>query len=95
MVQRSVHCVVVFGLRDGYGVVSDLDLLAGLEDSRARIAGDVVAAEVISVEPDTTLESAVHLMTSHRTSHLIVISPQTGRPVGMISSLDIARVASA
>jgi CBS domain-containing protein len=75
--------------------VSDLDLLAGLEDPRARIARDVVAEEVVSVEPETTLESAVRLMTSHGTSHLIVVSPATGRPVGMISSLDIARAASA
>ena len=44
MVERSIHSVVVRGLRERltYGIVSDLDLLAGLEDPRARVAGDVV-----------------------------------------------------
>jgi len=34
-------------------------------------------------------------MTEHSTTHLLVVSPQTGLPVGMISSLDIARFAAA
>ena len=33
MVERSIHSVVVRGLREGYGIVSDLDLLAGLESA--------------------------------------------------------------
>ena len=38
MVERSIHWVVVRGLREGYGIVSDLDLLAGLEEPRAPSA---------------------------------------------------------
>jgi CBS domain-containing protein len=98
MVERSIHCVVVRGLRDAphaYGIVSDLDLLAGLEDPQARVASDVVAADVVSVRPDNTLDTAAQLMTGLGTAHLIVLSPDTGFPVGMISSLDIARAASA
>jgi predicted transcriptional regulator len=98
MVERSIHCVVVRGLRDAphtYGVVSDLDLLAGLDDPRARVAGDVVADDVVSVRPDNTLETAAHLMTARGTAHLLVLSPETGFPVGMISSLDIARATAA
>jgi CBS domain-containing protein len=98
MAERSIHSVVVRGLRDAphaYGIVSDLDLLAGLEDPRARVASDVIAAEVISVRPDNTLETAAHLMAARGTAHLVVLSPDTGFPVGMISSLDIARAAAA
>ena len=94
MVERSIHSVVVRGLREGYGIVSDLDLLAGLEDPRAQRAADVVRTDVISVRPDNTLETAAHLMTARGTSHLVVLSPETGFPVGMISSLDIARAAA-
>jgi predicted transcriptional regulator len=98
MVERQIHSVVVRGLRGAphaYGIVSDLDLLAGLEDPQARVASDVVAADVISVRPDNTLETAAHLMTGRGTAHLVVLSPETGFPVGMISSLDIARAAAA
>lgn len=98
MVERSIHSVVVRGLRDApqaYGIVSDLDLLAGLEDPRVQRAADVVRTDVISVRPDNTLETAAHLMAARGTSHLIVLSPETGFPVGMISSLDIARAAAA
>ena len=51
--------------------------------------------DVISVRPDNTLETAAHLMAARGTSHLIVLSPETGFPVGMLSSLDIARAAAA
>jgi CBS domain-containing protein len=98
MAERQIHSVVVRGLRDAphaYGIVSDLDLLAGLEDPRARVASDVVAAEVIAVRPDNTLETAAHLMTARGTAHLIVLSPETGFPVGIISSLDVARAVAA
>jgi CBS domain-containing protein len=30
-------------------------------------------------------------MAEHDTAHVVVVSPSTGRPVGMISTLDIAR----
>lgn len=97
MVERSIHCVVVRGLAEGtgYGIVSDLDLMSGLQDPSARVASDIATAPVVSVRPDNTLETAARLMTGRGTAHLIVLSPETGFPVGMLSSLDIARVASA
>ena len=98
MVERSIHCVVVRGLHDApkaYGIVSDLDLLAGLEDPGAQVASDVVADDIVSVRPDNTLETAAHLMTARGTAHLLVLSPDTGFPVGMLSSLDIARAVAA
>jgi CBS domain-containing protein len=95
MVERSIHSVVVRGLSEGYGIVSDLDLLAGLEDPRARRAADVARTDVTSVRPDNTLETAAHLMAARGTSHLVVLSPDTGFPVGMLSSLDIARAMAA
>lgn len=89
MAERSIHCVVV-----GDDVVSDLDLMRGLQElDGSRIASDVATAG-IRVLPGETLEAATRLMTEHGTGHLIVVSPQTGLPVGMISSLDIARFAA-
>ena len=77
-VEHSIHCVVVRGLPDApkdYGIVSDLDLLAGLDDPQARVASDVVAADVVCVRSENTLETAAPLMTVRGTAHLIVLSP--------------------
>ena len=102
MVERSIHCVVVGGVhrehggeRLTYGIVSDLDLMRGLQEpDGARIASDVATTELVTVLPSETLETAARLMNEHGTAHLIVASPQTGLPVGIVSTLDIARVAS-
>ena len=45
-------------------------------------------------DPATVLETAARLMAEHGTAHLIVASPQTGLPVGIVSTLDIARIAA-
>jgi CBS domain-containing protein len=99
MAERSIHCVVVGGLRrepederSSWGIVSDLDLVRGLgEPASARVAGDVARSEVVAVRPGDTLDTAARLMSEHSTTHLLVASPQTGLPVGIISTLDIAR----
>jgi CBS domain-containing protein len=103
MTERSIHCVVVGGVHRGpggerltYGIASDLDLMRGLQEpAGARIASDVATTELITVLPGETLETAARLMTEHDTAHLIVVSPQTGLPVGIVSTLDIARIAAA
>jgi CBS domain-containing protein len=33
-------------------------------------------------------------MADHDTAHLVIVSPDTGRPVGMLSTLDFARFAA-
>ena len=45
----------------------------------------------MTVSPQESLEQAVQLMDEHETAHLVVVSPDTGRPVGMLSTLDVAR----
>lgn len=94
MASKRIHCVVVAGER--WGIVSDLDLMRalvpGLEEGRA---GDIAATDVVAVKPFDTLEHAAQLMAEHETAHLVVVSPDSGLPVGMLSTLDIARVAAA
>ncbi|MGZ8649671.1 MAG: CBS domain-containing protein [Solirubrobacteraceae bacterium] len=103
MAERSIHCVVVGGVRRTehggehltYGIASDLDLMRGLcEPGGTLLASDVANTDLIAVMPDDTLETAARLMVEYGTAHLIVASPQTGLPVGIVSTLDIARVAA-
>jgi CBS domain-containing protein len=99
MAGYHIHCVVVADM-DGegeserpWGVVSDVDLIrAGGADAADRTAGDTAPAEPVTVTPDDSLAHAVQLMTEHETSHLIVVGGDGEKPVGVLSSLDIAAV---
>jgi CBS domain-containing protein len=94
--------VVVFDEReeaDGqpfWGVASDLDLAAGLGENNVdeRNAGEIAASSVVTVPSDETLDRAAQLMTEHGSAHLVVVEPGTGLPVGVLSTLDLARFAA-
>jgi predicted transcriptional regulator len=46
------------------------------------------------VERSALLGDAVEAMHAEELSHLIVVDPYVGRPVGVMSTLDLARVLS-
>ena len=96
MADHAVHCVVVeSGSGDGgpfWGVVSDLDLVAAatVRALGDQTAGGSAASPIVMVTPAETLERAAQLMTEHSTSHLLVVDGHARRPVGVLSTLDIA-----
>jgi CBS domain-containing protein len=45
------------------------------------------------VSPRESLRRAAQLITEHATAHLVVVDPATGRPVGVISTLDVRALA--
>ena len=100
MAMHHVHCVAVMGLSHGHsgeklvwGIISDLDLLrAGIQTDGQKNAGDLAGQPTISVKPTMPLREAGELMLKHRVTHLIVIDPGARRPVGILSSLDLAGV---
>jgi CBS domain-containing protein len=103
MAEERVHCVVArddgLGSEAGslWGVVSDLDLVAvaSARDIDVRTAGGMAATPVVLVAPDDTVEHAAQLMTENAISHLVVVEPADGRPVGILSTLDVARALAA
>lgn len=101
MARELVHCVVVeSGSGEAgppWGIVSDLDLVAAalVRDLDDQTAGGSAGAPVVMVPPDETLERAAQLMTEHNTAHLIVVDREHRRPVGVVSTLDIASRLSA
>jgi CBS domain-containing protein len=103
MAERRIQRVVVGGLtrepadeRSSWGLVSDLDLMRGLAAAGGpQVACDAARTDPVAVRPDDTLATAARLMVAHGTAHLLVASPQTGLPVGIVSTLDIARKAAA
>jgi CBS domain-containing protein len=103
MAERRIHALVVRGLTgpDGplgglrWGIVSDLDLIRALRAGPPGMtAGELASTAPVRALPTDTLEHAAALMSEHGIAHLVVVSPQTGRPVGMLSTLDIARAAA-
>jgi CBS domain-containing protein len=98
MAAHRVHAVVVWNeparneAAQLWGVVSDLDLikLAATEDLRARTAGGSAATPALMVAPDESLARAAQIMTEHEVTHLVVVDPTTTKPVGVVSTLDLA-----
>jgi CBS domain-containing protein len=78
------------------GVVTDGDLLwaASGGDLDAETAGAVAGTLVRSVALSALLGDVVEAMHVEELSHLIVVDPYVGRPVGVLSTLDLARVLS-
>ena len=77
-----------------WGVVSDLDLVSVLSSDEGdhRTAGEASASDVLPVRPDDTLDHAAQMLSEHEATHLVVVEPSTGRPVGVLSTLDVAGV---
>lgn len=99
MAQYRVHCIAVFaGPEDAefdgrlWGIVSDLDLVGAIDaDLEERTAGGTAASPVVTTGPEETLERAAQLMREYGTAHLVVVDPTSDRPVGILSTLDVAR----
>lgn len=95
MATHRVHCVVVTEDGQGgdslWGLVSDLDLVAAasVRDLEHQSAGATAATEALTISPEETLQRAAQLMTEHGTAHLVVVDPKR-RPVGILSTLDVA-----
>jgi CBS domain-containing protein len=100
MATHRIHCVVVWNeparneTAELWGVVSDLDLIkvATTEDLSARTAGESAASPPLMVTTDETLERATQMMAEHEMTHLVVVDPSTKKPVGVLSTLDVATV---
>jgi CBS domain-containing protein len=100
MSMHGIHSVFVFDDDDGrgpgdayLGIVSDLDLVAAagvLGDTRT--AGQSAVTPILTVTTEDALGHAARLMVENSLSHLSVVDPSTGHPVGVISTIDLARV---
>jgi CBS domain-containing protein len=99
MARQRIHCVVVLqvfgrddGLELGWGIVSDRDLVeAAAAGDGARTAGEIAASPPVTIDRDESLSRAAQLMAEHKSAHLMVVAAGHERPVGVVSTLDIAR----
>ena len=99
MASNHVHCLAVIGISHEdpvcgvWGIVSDLDLVqAGSRDGDEPTARALATQPVVTAEPTMSLRAAAELMLQRQTSHLVAVDPESERPVGILSTLDIAGV---
>jgi CBS domain-containing protein len=99
MAMRHIHAIVVAGLhhdpgggeRLGWGVVTDTDLLRAAQRGFDGVtAGEIADTEPVAVPQSARLTDAVRMMLEAGVTHLVVA--EDGRPVGVLSTLDIAGV---
>jgi CBS domain-containing protein len=99
MAAHRIHAVVVVepaaGIRwpQVVGVLADVDVLAPLAEGRLeeQTAGDAAMPALCVTEFDP-LSHAIRLMEAHRVTHLVVVDRLGRRPVGVLSTLDVAEV---
>jgi CBS domain-containing protein len=96
MCSQHVHMIVVTNPSDGspLGVLSDGALLGALLDRSAqdRPLEDVMDRGLDTVSSDESLTVAAELMRDRGTAHLIIRDAHSGRPVGVLSTLDVAGI---
>ena len=101
MSTEHVHAIVVLpdaaapdrgAARRPWAVVTDHDILRSARDVGDRTAGEVATGEILLAQPDEPLPDVAQRMLEHGTSHAVVVEPRTGRPVGVLSTLDIAGI---
>ncbi len=101
MATYRVHAVLVLAHDpeqalegDGlWGVVSDVDLIQAAQsrDFDERTARSLAATQVLTANSSDSLEQAVQLMVEHEVTHLVVVERRSHRPIGVLSTLDVAR----
>jgi CBS domain-containing protein len=100
MATHHVHCIAVIGSSHDqpredlvWGLISDLDLIrAGTQVGSEETARALALEPVISVRSTTPLREAGEAMLEQDVSHMIVTDPDTQRPTGVLSTLDIIGV---
>jgi CBS domain-containing protein len=97
---HRIHAVVVADdhahwEHDVWGVVSDLDVVAGLvRGGGDETAGSVAAAPLCIVLPGEPVAHAARLMATLGVAHVLVVDQADRRPVGVLSTLDVVEALS-
>lgn len=94
MAGERVHAIVVLGgdARVPWGVVNDTDLLRHASRVDELTAGEIASRDVVEGFTDEALGELAARMTRRAVTHALVLDRATGRPVGIVSTLDLARV---
>jgi CBS domain-containing protein len=100
MATYRVHAILVTAHGDDelpgerrWGIVSDAALLRAAEnaDLDEQVAGAIADTPVLTIASSDELARAAQLMLEHGASHLVVLERRSETPIGVLSTLDVAR----
>ena len=99
MAEHAVHAIYVFdyGEEDDetvslWGLISDLDVVAAADAVLdGRTARESAVTPLVTIASSDRLADAARRMAVTSVSHLAVLDPATGRPCGVVSTLDVVR----
>jgi CBS domain-containing protein len=100
MAGHGIHAVVLVaedGLGDDTerlcGIVSDTDLVAGVSHRNIdrQTALEATTSPLVTIRPTARLARAAELMASLGVTHVVVTTQGPAHPVGVLSTLDVAR----
>jgi CBS domain-containing protein len=97
MAGEQIHAIIVLTARDGgertlHGVVTDADLLQNAARVDELTAADVAHMDLVRARADERLADVAERMARRGLTHALVLAPASERPIGVLSSLDVARV---
>jgi CBS domain-containing protein len=98
MSAEHIHSIVMLsgsgdqGGRIPWAVVTDADLLRHAARADELTAGDVAGSEIVLAHPEEPLAEVAARMARLAVTHTVVVDEGTGRPAGVLSALDVARV---
>jgi CBS domain-containing protein len=98
MAGHRIHAVAVTPADEasGWTLVSDLALVAAFAENvgTEATAADIASTPNLFVTPGESLAHAAELMRDCESHHLIVLDRRGAKPVGIVSTLDIADAVS-
>ncbi len=76
------------------GMVTDRDIVVRIvadgKDASSTTVGDIASRDLVTVDPEQTLDEATRLMAQHQVRRLPVCE-EDGRLVGIVAQADVAR----
>ena len=99
MTTHRVHSLAVIGISHQqpecgvWSIISDLDLLrAGTRGATESTAREMASGPLVTVPSTMPLRDAGEVLLDAGVSHAVVVDPVRERPIGVLSTLDIARM---
>ena len=96
MVELNTGCLLVTEGEEIRGIVTERDYLRGIalagRTSRATQVREIMTSRIVVVQPDTSVEEAMAIMTDRRIRHLPVVD--NGKLAGLVSIGDLVKQVS-
>ena len=98
MAGEHIHALVVLRQDSGdaggraWAVLTDRDILHHAQAAEGMTAGEAASEAILTAQPADRLTELAGRMVRHAVSHAVIVDPRTDRPVGVVSTLDIAGI---